>query len=175
MQKTRSLNPPLHTFYRVAAFLAIFLIFHYAYDWSGWQWTTFFAATAETMFQHMKIGFYAFLSLSGLEILFFRHKIKNLSSFIDARLLGSMLLPWGMFLLWYIAAAIYGPLPNIAVEIIYANVVTIALVIMTLTLSDQWQQIHFSASARFWIIFLTLNAVLLFTVFTYNIPWAPFF
>jgi hypothetical protein len=175
MGKNHTRQPILTTFYRSAAFLAIFLLLHYAYEWTNWSWIKIFSATGENTLQHMKIGFYTFIIISLSELLIFRKRIQDRSRFVYSRMLGAMLLPWGMFLLWYIAAAVYGPFPNIIMDIVYANIVTILLIIMTFTLSYEWQKISFSNFAKFWILLLIFNTIFLFTAFTYSTPWAPFF
>jgi len=57
-------------------FLAFFSILHFSLDLSGWAWLKPFAGINESVFQHFKMAFWAYLLASLVEYPFFKKKRK---------------------------------------------------------------------------------------------------
>jgi hypothetical protein len=130
----------------------------------------------ESNFQHYKASFFAWIILSLLEYLYLRRSIKNQSSFIYSRMATATILPWFVFLLWYIGPAVYGRMPSIPLEIVYANIITLIVGIFAAIFEQGISHINFSRELRAVIIILTLASLLLYIVFTFGeLPWADVF
>ena len=87
----------------------------------------------------------------------------------------TIFLPWIIFLLWYIAPALYGPWPNNTYEIIYANIITILVGVFTVILEQGLETAVFKKPQKTVLIILFLVSIMLYIIFTYNLPWADVF
>ena len=159
---------------KAVLFLPVFLVLHYAYKWLPWAGLAWFSSTGEAVYQHMKIGFFAYAVLCGLEYALVRPADRQ--RFIDTRLLATILLPWGIFFGWYIGPAVYGgPMPSDALEIAYANAVTLGALGMVGLIERSLEGFAFPRRLRvvLWIIAGILAVE--FVIFSYRAPWADVF
>ena len=136
---------------------------------------TLIAGVDESNFQHYKATFYAYLLLSLIEYLVFRKRIENRSSYWYARLTAALFAPWLVFLTWYVMAAVYGPLPNMGLEILYGNLATLAVGILAATFERGFEGITYGRSLQAVIWTLVVISVLVYTLLTFKLPWADVF
>ena len=88
----------------------------------------------------------------------------------------ALFIPWVVFLLWYIAPAVYGQFPNQSGEIIYANVITILALVCAVILEAGFLRIPISRNLKIVIWGLLLVSLMLYMVFTFShLPWADVF
>ena len=73
----------------------------------------------------------------------------------------ALFIPWVVFLLWYIAPAVYGQFPTQLGEIIYANIVTILALICAVILEAGFLRIPFSRDMKVVVWGLLLVSVML--------------
>lgn len=135
----------------------------------------FFCGVTESNFQHFKEGFYAYLITCMIEALVFRRKITGWDGFLYSRMAATIFLPWLIFLLWYIAPAVYGKFPSDLYEIIYANLITVLVGFSAVTLEQGLAQIVFFRQLKWLLWILFLISIFLYTAFTFNLPWADVF
>ena len=158
--------------------LAFYLVFMAMYGLYR-TWPVFplslICGTTESVFQHFKAGFFAYLIASLIEFGFERRNIQNRESFLFSRLTATTFLPWFIFILWYIAPALYGKWPHVALEIIYANVVTIITGVFVATLERGLEQIAYTRQLEAVILILFLASIGLYLIFTWKLPWADVF
>ena len=161
---------------KVAAVWAAFLILHYAYDFFPSDFTRFFSAINESVFQHMKIGFWAYTLVSGMEYWFTRKHGERIRQFVPSRVLGVLMFLWAMVIFFYFAPAILGgPMPSEFLEIVNANIVLMLSVFSGVVFEQELQDYVFSktTSAVLWLMYLVL--FLEFSIFTYRLPWADLY
>ena len=168
-------NSQKYLFLKGFLFLGIFLLLHYAYDWFPNIFTSLFSGTDESTFEHWKIGFYCYIVLIVFELNFFKVQIERKSDYLAASIFTAILIPWLIFLVWYIAPAVYGPFDSIVVEIIYANISTYTVLLFAHQLQLMLYKIQFEKKEKMiiWVLFGIL--VMLFTIFTFKKPWADVF
>ncbi|MFW9822282.1 MAG: DUF6512 family protein [Candidatus Thorarchaeota archaeon] len=163
-----------YIFIRSGIYLVIFILLHYLFDWFPNVFTSLFSGINESVFQHMKIAFYAFILLSLIELIIFRNNLNDQKNFIYTHLISVLLIPLITLVLFFIGAMFYGERSYI-IEIIYAIMITY---LSGLSVSIIEQEIKdFKFSKRFKILLLVITAVLIaeFTVFTFNLPWHDVF
>jgi hypothetical protein len=160
---------------KALAFQLLFVILHFAYAWFPSPVVAVFSGTSEAFVQHAKIGFWAYSLACLLEYALRRKRISSLGSFTLARLLACVMLPWIMFLLWYIAPSFRGPMSTGTLEIIYANIVTFGVGLAAATLERDLERVAFSPAVRGVIMLLYLLSAILLTTYTFRLPWADFF
>jgi hypothetical protein len=169
-------SPAARIALKALAFLPLFLLLHYAYEWLPWPGLAWFSSTGETVYSHMKIAFFAYLVLCGLEYALVRPPASGRDGFLYSRLFASVLLPWGIFFGWYLGPAVYGaPMPNDAIEIVYANLVTLGVLALVGIIERGLEPYRLPRGLRaaLWIIAAVL--VLEFVIFSYRQPWADVF
>lgn len=158
---------------KIAAFWVLFVCLHYAPGWFGHPALSVISQTRETFFQHAKIGLFAYAIVSGGE-LWLRGRLAG--RYIWSRVLSTLLLPWVMFVLYYTGPAIYGrPMPSIPAEIAYANIVLLAVAAMLAILERSMDRAAFTRAARAATMLLLVLAVAEMVIFSFRLPWAPFF
>jgi len=107
---------------KLLGFWAGFLILHYAYAFFPILPLKLVSGINESFFQHIKIVFFAYLIVNLVEFLTRSKVFENRESFILTRLFSTTLLPWFVFIIWFIAPAYYGLIGDVAIEILYANI-----------------------------------------------------
>ena len=125
-------------------FMAFYAILHFLY--TILHQNPFFqaiAGTDESVFQHLKIGFFAYLILIGIDYLIVRKEIENVSSFVFSRLISSLLVPWIIFIIWYIVPAFVGHEIGLAKELAWALVVVFITGIMAAVVDDNIETLEF--------------------------------
>jgi hypothetical protein len=164
-----------HPAFKVFLFWALFLILHYLYEWFPFAPFKLVSGVSEAPFQHFKIAFYAYLLVSLVELAYFWRKWENHHSAIHTRLLSTMLSPWAIFLFWFFAAAVYGRLPNIPVEVIYANLALVLTGAVVVALERSLDGVAYTQAARWAIMGLFLASLVLFIAFSEALPWTDVF
>lgn len=160
---------------KMALFWIVFMFLYFAYKLFPIFPLSLISSVNESNFQHYKSTFFAFLILNLIEYLIFRRQIKNLSSFIGSRGLATILAPWMVFLLWYVGPAVYGQMPSIPLEILYANLVTLLVGFCVAILEGGFTHIPFTKPMLAVMITLFLISLLLYLRFTFELPWADVF
>ena len=161
--------------YKVLGFWACFLILHYSYDFLPALPIKIISGTNESFYQHAKIGFYAYLIVNLVEYFTRRKDIDNMESFIFTRLFSTTMLPWFIFIIWFIAPAYYGPINNVAIEIIYANIALILSGVCVLAIEQIMEDIPYQVLSKVVIITLFLISISQYTIFTFKSPWVDVF
>ncbi len=157
------------------AFLAAFLILHYAYDFLPIAPIEWISGVNESFFQHQKIAFFAYLFLSMGEYVIVRKRGAYIENFVTTRLFSAVTLPWIIFILWYTAPAYYGQFTNLVVEIAYANIITIAAVAFCIIIERNLEKAPLDNSFKTIVVILFLVSVSLYVIFTYKLPWTDVF
>lgn len=161
--------------WKVLAFWFVFLTLYGLYKFFPVFLLSLISGITESTFQHFKAGFFSYLIVNIVEYAWNYHKIEHRESFIYSRLAATIFLPWFIFLLWYLAPAVIGRWPNNTYEIIYANVITLLVGYCTVTLEAGLEKIKYLGRQKAVLVTLFLVSILLYTVFTFRLPWADVF
>ena len=161
--------------WKTLAFYAVFMLMYAGYRFFPIFPLDLFCGVCESNFQHYKAGFFAYLIVNLFEYLLLRKRIQSKEHFVYSRLLSTIFLPWVMFLLWYTGPAIFDRLPNIPLEILYANLITLLVGVSTVILERSYESATPSRAAWWVLIVLFVISIGLFVVFTYRLPWADVF
>lgn len=161
--------------WKLAGFWVGFLVLHYAYEFIPILPLKLVSGTNESFFQHAKIAFFAYLAASGVEFLIRRRAIENRERFLFARLFVSILVPWFVFLTWYGAAAFYGQLPTVFLEILYANLALLAAGTCILVAEGSLEGISYGREFKIVLLVLFFLSIAYYVIFTFRLPWTDFF
>jgi hypothetical protein len=167
--------------YKLVGFWAGFLILHYAYEFFPILPFKLFSGIDESYFQHAKVAFFAYLVVTLVEYLLRRRRpageggIESLEGFAFARLFSLTILPWFIFFTWFAAAAFYGRLPTVFLEILYSNISLLLAGTFVLVMENSMEDMAYSKGFKAVILSLFVLSVLYYVIFTFRLPWADFF
>jgi len=170
-------NNKAYLLIRSFIYLSIFELLHYSYDLFPNIFTQIFSGINESFFQHWKIGYYSYIILTIGEILIFRKKIAEESKekFIYSHLLSAIILPMIIFIIWYIAPAVYGPIPVFWIEIVYSILACYISILIVSILEQYLKEINYRTPLKIIICILNSLLIMQFTIFTFKLPWADVF
>ena len=155
---------------------AIFMLMYFAYKFFPNRLLALFCGTTESNFQHYKASFFAWLIASGLEFFLYSTGIPDTETFVYSCIGTAIFLPWFVFLFWYLAPAFYGRMPNIPLEVIYGNIMTLLAGFGAAIFERGLGQIQYFWELKLllWVLFLV--SIALYVVFTFTkLPWADVF
>ena len=157
-------------------FYGIFMSLYFAYKYIPWPPLKIICGITESNFQHYKAVYFSWIILSFCEYAYVRKKLNGIASFVYSRMATATILPWFVFLLWYIGPAIYGKMPKITLEILYANIITIITGIFGSIFEQGLFKIDYSRELKVIILILFAVSLMHYMVFTFiGLPWADVF
>jgi hypothetical protein len=160
---------------KVLAFWVAFLVLHYAYEFFPILPFKLFSGVNESFFQHAKVAFFSYLGVNLGEYWLRRNEIERLVSFLYSRLFSTMVLPWFVFIAWFSAAAYYGPLPAVWLEIIFANIALLASAYCVLLAEEAMESVDYGRAFKAVILALFIVSFSYYIIFTFRLPWTDFF
>jgi len=157
-------------------FWLVFLLMYFAYKYFPSWPLSVLCAINESNFQHYKASFFAWIIISIPEYFMLRRSMPSLNGFIYSRMATAVILPWFVFILWYLGPAVYGKMPTIPLEILYANIITLIVGVFGNILERGLSGLSWTRELKFMILFLMLASLVLYMVFRFvKLPWADVF
>ncbi|NVM53065.1 MAG: hypothetical protein HWN66_05135 [Candidatus Helarchaeota archaeon] len=156
-------------------FLLLFSILHFIYEWIPIIPFAVIGGTNESVFQHLKLAFYAYLFLIPIEYLLFRKNIEHHSSFIYSRLLVTFIIPGMELILWYSVPSLVGEITPLALELIYSMIILYIMGIFGGIIEQNMYGTEFKTNIQLVIIILLGAAIYFFTIFTFTDPFLDVF
>lgn len=162
----------MNIFIKSILYLVLFSLLHFGYDWTQWGFLKPFCGINESVFQHLKMAFWAYLITSVIEYILIKKKTKN---FWFPRLFSAIIIPWIIFLVWYLAPALYGKLSLAILEVFWAIFVTYIAGLIAGLIEKNFEKNDFTMGFKIAIIILLIISALLYILFTYKVPWVDLF
>jgi len=156
--------------FKIITFLALTVFLHFLYDFTKYQVFSIISAIDESIFEHMKIIFYAYFFTNIIEYLIYHKEIYNIKNYIYSRIFSLIFLPWVMILLYYIAPVIYGQMPSPLLEVVYAIIITILVGISTEIIRKNIEDIELKKNLIILTTILFFLTIFLFASFTHKKP-----
>lgn len=154
----------------------IFLLLYFFYKFIPLTPLKVICGICESNFQHYKASFFSWIIVSLGEFLWMHRKIQDRQVFLYSRMATATILPWFVFILWYLGVAIFGRLPSIPLEIVYANIITIIVGIFATIFEQGVSRITYSRELKTILLILFFSSLVLYMVFTFGkLPWADVF
>ncbi len=170
-----NLDDNKYLYVRSLLFLAIFTGLHYAYKLFPNVVVLIFSPLNESVFQHMKTGFYTYLILTVIEFFIFKKRITNNTKFLFSRAFSMMLYPWIMFLIFFFTRVVHPLQMHFVVEIISAQITVYVSVLIVGFVEVDIMQLDFGKRLRSILLILIFLLILEFIVFTFSLPWHDVF
>jgi hypothetical protein len=153
----------------------IFLALHYLYDWFPNLLTSIFGGINESVFQHMKIGFFAYLLLLVVEYFWIRKALKFNDQYFYARIFSAVLLPLIMMVIYLIGPLVFGQFESMLAEIVFANLALLTTSFSTFVIEAHIEKSVPAVSFKIVAIFLFLMSLTQYVRFTFKPPWFDIF
>jgi len=142
---------------------------HFVFDWSGqWKPIALIAAVNESVWEHLKLGFWPVLLYSILE---YRYLKKSANNFLIAKTIAVYLIPISIVILFYSYTAILG----YNVLLIDISIFAIAVVIGQLANYKILTAPPLPRSVKKFALVVLVVVVLMFLLFTFYPPRLPIF
>jgi hypothetical protein len=153
----------------------IFILLHYLYDWFPHLLTSLFSGINESIYQHMKIGFFAYLMLAVAEYFWMRKNTHALDRHIYARIFSAVLLPLFMMVIYLIGPLVFGQFKSMLAEIVFANLALLATSLSTFVVEAHLEKAVPALGFKIVAVSLFLIALAQFILFTFHLPWFDIF
>lgn len=156
-------------------YLVIFSVLHFGYDLTHWTFLTPFCGINESVFQHLKMAFWAYLLTSLIEYFLVRRKLSKTKTFWYPRFLSTIIVPWLVALIWYLAPALLGRIESLILELIWAIFTTYFSGVMGGIIEKNIKEDTITISFKIAILILFIISAFLYIWFTYKPPWIDLF
>ena len=156
-------------------FTAIYTLFHFGYEILPLP----IFATSESIWQHLKIGFFSAITLSLLEVAYYtltKYAI-DWYNFLLSRLISAQLIVGSIFSLFYLYIGIFYKLPGSVTEIVIVVIMTFLGAFMAYYFESEIYTNFHGQSLILLVacfIFLVITAYL-FLKFSNQVPYYPLF
>lgn len=146
----------------------LFIVFHFGYKLFPSDLFTLLGCPFESVFQHMKMVFFAYVIVSVVEYLIIRKSARMGNSFWMSRLFSAVLISFFVYIVWYLYPVLFGLIESPGWEILYSNIIMMVCIAITLVLEDNFQNVKFPVVARIAIIFLFVTASVNYTILAFR-------
>ena len=160
--------------WKLAAVWALFLALHFSYETFPNPLFKLIGEEGETTFFHMKMLFVAYVVVSLVEFALRHSTLASPNGFVYSRALVAVAYPWLTITMWFAAEALGFSMPSLAIELVYANVMTVLGIYLALRIEELLDGVEFRASLKAMTVFLFACAVLSYASFSFKTPM-PFF
>jgi len=166
-----NLDDNKYIYIRSLLLLAIFIGMHYLYKFFPNVIIQIFSGINESVFQHMKVGFYSYLILSVIEFLVFKKKITNKDKFLFSRVFSMVLYPYLIFLFFLFSRVVYPWQMLFVIEIISAQITVYISVLFLSFIEVEIMKFEFGKRLRVLLGILLVLLIIEFTAFSFYLPW----
>ncbi|TLM97266.1 MAG: hypothetical protein FDZ75_04925, partial [Actinobacteria bacterium] len=160
--------------WKLPAVWALFLFLHFSFDLLPSALFRLLGEEGETTFFHMKMLFVAYVIISLVEFAAGRTGPVSRSQFASVRALVAVAYPWLTITIWFTAEAIGLVFRSLAVELVYANVVTAVGIYLALRLEQALDPVEFGRPLKALVAVCFVAAVVSYAAFSLKVPM-PFF
>ncbi len=165
---------------RGGIFFAVFLVLHFLYDFFPNPVIGIFSGTSESVFQHLKIGFFSYLTAGLFEHRLLpgvvedterrtRHPLSAARS-LYPWLAAAALVPWIIFLLYYLMPAAAGEVEHMGYHVAYSVLITYLSGLFAAVLRDELAEAPLGPFFRLTVLLLFAASLVIFLVFNSELP-----
>lgn len=161
----------MRIFFKILIYTIFFSVLHFAYELTGWEFLRIFCGTDESVFEHLKMGFWAYFFVSVIEF----SVTKKRENFFASRLFANVLVPWFIVVVWYLVPALFGKVESLAIELLWAFAVVIVSGLFAVVIEKQLEPLRPSKSFNIAVWVLFICSVIFFVRFSFAKPWVDVF
>ena len=166
-----NLDDHKYIYIRSLVFLGIFIVLHYTYDLFPIIVFQIISGIDESVFQHMKIGFYSYIILMIIEFFVFKKQIVDNTKFIFSRIFSAIFYPRVMFMFFFFTRVVYPWQMHFVVEIISAQITVFIAALILGFIELDIRKLEFGKRLKVIMLILIVLLIVEFTAFTFYLPW----
>jgi len=160
---------------KVLIYLLIYSILHFLYDLIPVLPIALISGTNESIFTHMKIGFYAYFFTCLVDYQITKTQIESKNTYFWNTLLMSSLMPLFLFALWYILPVFLEHLEPMWFELTYSFLILVINGIMAANLEDSYSKTEYSKNTKIIILLLFISSIIIYSGYTFKTPYIDVF
>lgn len=160
---------------KVVLLQGLFLLLHYLYEWFPNSITAIISGTNESVYQHMKVAFFAYIFASLIEFACFRKQISSRGKFFHVRAFNAVIYSLLVIVWFYVGCAYFIKLESVFLEILFANIATILTSITGVILEQHLDKVELSRGFKWISVSVFMVALSEFIIFTHRLPWLDVF
>jgi hypothetical protein len=160
---------------KVIVLQVLFLLLHYLYEWFPNGVTAILSGINESVYQHMKVAFFAYIFASLIEYAWLYPNIKSRSQFFHVRAFTAVIYALLVIVWFFASSAYFVKFERVFLEILFANLATILTSLTAVQLERHLDQVIFSRGFKWVTVSVFLVALSEFIIFTYRLPWLDVF
>ena len=160
-----------YIYLRSLLFLVIFIGMHYLFKFFPNVVTQVFSGINESVFQHMKVGFYSYLIISAIEFFVFKKKIADKTKFLFSRVFSMVLYPFLIFVFFLFTRVVYPWQMLFVVEIISAQITVYISVLFLSFIEIDIAKLEFGKRLKSMLVIFLVLLIVEFTAFSFYLPW----
>lgn len=168
------MDRPRLAWWKLAATWLLFLALHFSYETFPSLLFKLIGEEGETTFFHMKMLFFAYIFVTLVELAVRRRALSSVSGFVYSRALIAVAYPWLTITMWFMAEALGFRMPNLAVELVYANVATLAGIYLALRMEELFEGVDMRPAMKALVVIVFVCALVSYLSFSLTTPM-PFF
>ena len=156
-------------------YLVAFSIFHFGYELVPLPILKPFCGVNESVFQHLKMAFWGYLTTSIIEYFVSKKKPASRDRFWYSRLFATSVVPYFTMIYWYLGPALFGRFQNLVSDLIWAIFSTYAAALTAGAVEHSIENAPLNGTFRAFVIILLIVSAFSFIWFTYKLPWIDLF
>lgn len=160
---------------KVIVLQVLFLLLHYLYEWFPNGVTAVISGTNESVYQHMKVAFFAYIIASLIEYAWVYKRVESRSKFFHVRAFTAVIFSLLVIVWFYVGCAYFVKFNSVFLEVLFANLATIMTSITGLHLEQHLEKVDFSRGMKSVTVALFVIALSEFIIFTHRLPWLDVF
>ena len=161
----------MRRFLKILIYVALFSVLHFGYELTGWDFLKVLCGTDESVFEHIKMGFWAYLFTSVIEFFAFKKK----QNFWSSRFFSASLVPWFIVVVWYLVPAIFGKIETLWIELAWAFAVVIISGLFAIIVETELEPLKISKGFKILVFALFVVSMIFFVRFSFGKPWIDVF
>lgn len=161
----------MNIFFKAFIYLLVYAGLHFGYELTNWSILIPFFGTNESIFQHLKLAFWAYLIASIIE--YFVSKDRYERDFWYTRIFSTVIVPWFVILIWYILPALIGHLEPLWLELSWSFLVTYISGLFG-SIIERGRH-NYSYNFKILVFVLFLISIFFFIRFSYGNPYIDVF
>ncbi|AEJ61755.1 hypothetical protein Spith_1492 [Spirochaeta thermophila DSM 6578] len=166
----------MNIFLKSFVFLGIYGVLHFGYELTGWSWLVPVFGTNESVFEHLKMVYWAYLFASLIEAAAAGSlRRRETPGFWPSRFLSVVLAPWVVVLIWYVLPGFVGKVESLAVELSWAFAVTYVVGLVAGMLEHDLERLPWKGRTRLLLTALLVLGGFFFVFFSFSTPWIDVF
>lgn len=160
---------------KVFLFLFIFSILHFGYDVTHLAFLKPFCGINESVFQHLKMVFWAYLITNVVEYFFVKKRLEKKESFWYSRLFITVQLPWFVVLIWYLIPSIFGRVKSTMVDVSWAIVSSYISALFGVLIERNIERVRLNLAFKVVTAILLSVSAFFYIWYTYHLPYIDLF